>query len=402
MGLAAIGATSTGQWFTQEVGGFDLSPALTSETALPSSTALVTASQGAGRTELRTMRAAGALHAGLVERAAFDGPLSVAAQGGGAGAYAERRILRGASSIDRLAGALLAELAWLAVLGEPPATSADFAAAWGCAAGPIRWTASLDGGGTKSLVADLIGRTLLHRPRSVFAKASAAAVDTDRRVVSGAGEGLAHVATAARWRQAVDEMPDPIAVTELHGKPCTDPIAGRARHLTAPAKTTLRTGASNPARPAARDRVQSGLATIGRVAIAVAKARVASPQSTGAAGAQSRGILERTRLATRAAVGDGGQRSLAAVGGVAVAVAKAGVASPQSTGAARTQSRGIGESTRLPTRPAVGNCIDGGFTAIGRVVVAIFESSRAALTLVVYTACPASAGRTDTTIWVAY
>ena len=399
------------------------------------------------------MRAAGALHAGLVERAAFDGPLSVAAQGGGAGAYAERRILRGASSIDRLAGALLAELAWLAVLGEPPATSADFAAAWGCAAGPIRWTASLDGGGTKSLVADLIGRTLLHRPRSVFAKASAAAVDTDRRVVSGAGEGLAHVATAARWRQAVDEMPDPIAVTELHGKPCTDPIAGRARHLTAPAKTTLRTGASNPARPAARDRVQSGLATIGRVAIAVAKARVASPQSTGAAGAQSRGILERTRLATsaavgdggkrslaaiggvvvavvkagvaspqstrtvgahsggilertrlatRAAVGDGGQRSLAAVGGVAVAVAKAGVASPQSTGAARTQSRGIGESTRLPTRPAVGNCIDGGFTAIGRVVVAIFESSRAALTLVVYTACPASAGRTDTTIWVAY
>ena len=299
------------------------------------------------------MRAAGALDAGLVGRAAFDGPLSIAAQGGGAGAYAERRILRGASSIDWLAGALFAELAGLAILGEPPSASADFAAAWGCAAGPIRWTASLDGGGTKSLVADLIGRTLLHRPRSVFAKASAAAVDTDRRVVSGAGEGLAHVATAARWRQAVDEMPDSIVVTELDGKPCTDPIAGRARHLTAPAKTTLRTGASNPARPAARDRVQSGLATIGRVAIAVAKARVASPQSTGAAGAQSRGILERTRLATRAAVGDGGKRSLAAIGGVVVAVVKAGVALPQSTRTVRAQSRGIGERTRLATSAAV-------------------------------------------------
>ncbi len=108
------------------------------------------------------------------------------------------------------------------------------------------------------------------------------------------------------------------------------------------------------------------------------------------------------RPATRAAVGDGGKRSLAAIGRVAVAVAKAGVASPQSTGTARAQSGGIGETARPATRAAVGDGIDGCFAAVSGIVVTIFESSRAALTLVVYAACATSTGRTDTTIRVTY
>ena len=59
--------------------GGDRSPALTGEAAFTASAALVSADQGADRTQARTMRAAGALNAGLVERVALDGLLSVAA-----------------------------------------------------------------------------------------------------------------------------------------------------------------------------------------------------------------------------------------------------------------------------------------------------------------------------------
>ena len=165
-------------------------------------------------------------------------------------------------------------------------------------------------------------------------------------------------------------------------------------------------GIEETARPATSAAVGDGgkrsLAAIGRVAVAVAKASVARPQSTGAARTQRGSVGESTRPATSAAVGDGGKRSLAAVGRVAIAVAEAGVASPQSTRTVGAQSGGIGETARPATRPAVGNCIDGCFTAIGGIVVTIFETSRAALTLIVYTACATSTGRTDTTIRVTY
>ncbi len=180
------------------------------------------------------------------------------------------------------------------------------------------------------------------------------------------------------------------------------PSARRTGLSADPSHTGLRPGATSTALATIGRGVERCFAAIGRVAVAVAKAGIARPQGTGTVRAQSGGIGEAARPATSAAVGDGGKRSLAAIGRVAVAIDEAGIARPQSTGTVGAQSGGIGEAARPATRAAVGNCIDGCFTAIGRVIVAIFEASRAALALIVYAACATSTGRTDTTIRVTY